>query len=143
MTAGSISFTRGEDPLRADKLNSAFSERALLTGDTMTGPLLLSRAPVVPTEAVTKNYVDGLVTTQLTGFLSTTGGTLTGFLTLNANPVNPLHAATKQYVDNSAFLPLSGGTLTGLLTAGLNGGGGAEIRINSAAGTTRYLSYAT
>jgi hypothetical protein len=30
MTAGSISFTRGEDPLRADKLNAAFAERLLV-----------------------------------------------------------------------------------------------------------------
>lgn len=143
MTAGSISYTRGEDPLRADKLNASFSERLLVAGDTMTGPLILSRDPLQPFEAATKQYLDAQVTNRLTGFLSTTGGTLTGFLTLNANPVNPLHAATKQYVDNSAFLPLAGGTLTGLLTVGLNAAGGAEMRINSAAGTTRYLSYAT
>jgi hypothetical protein len=48
MTAGAISFTRGEDPLRADKLNAAFVERVLLSGDTMTGPLVLSRDPQLP-----------------------------------------------------------------------------------------------
>jgi hypothetical protein len=146
MTAGQISFTRGEDPLRADKLNSAFSERLLVSGDIMTGRLLLVSPPVLSTEATSKSYVDSLVTSKLTGFLSTTGGTLTGYLTLVGDPVNPLHAATKQYTDNllaGSYLPLVGGTLTGLLTVGANGGGGSEVRINSAPGTTRYLSYAT
>jgi hypothetical protein len=114
MTAGQISFTRGEDPLRADKLNSAFSERLLVSGDIMTGRLLLVSPPVLPTEAASKSYVDSLVSSKLTGFLSTTGGTLTGYLTLVGDPVNPLHAATKQYTDNlvaSSYLPLTGGTL--------------------------------
>lgn len=140
MTAGTISFSRGEDPLRADKLNAAFVERVLLKGDTMAGPLILSRDPVLPFEASTKQYIDALVTAHLTNFLSTTGGTLTGFLTLHADPVNPTHAVTKRYVDlalgaggfisdapndGKAYgrasalwtpvLPISGGTLTGNL----------------------------
>src|SRR4051812_42819927 len=99
MTAGTISFTRGEDPLRADKLNAGFNERLLRAGDSMTGPLILSRDPQSPFEASTKQYIDALVTAKLSGFLAVTGGTLTGFLTLHADPTNPLHAATKQYVD--------------------------------------------
>lgn len=78
MTAGTISFTRGEDPLRADKLNAGFEERALRSGDTMTGPLILSRPPAVPFEAATKNYVDGLITEQqhiATGDAPPVGGT--------------------------------------------------------------------
>jgi hypothetical protein len=58
-TAGLITFYRGEDPLRADKLNAAFVERLLRAGDSMTGSLLLSQDPVVPFEAATKQYVDG------------------------------------------------------------------------------------
>lgn len=58
MTAGTISFVRGEDPLRADKLNSGLNERLLATGDSMKGPLFLSRDPASGLEAATKNYVD-------------------------------------------------------------------------------------
>jgi len=54
----STTFTRGENPLRADKLNSAFNERVSRSGDTMQGPLLLSRPPQQAFEAATKDYVD-------------------------------------------------------------------------------------
>jgi hypothetical protein len=54
----STSFTRGENPLRADKLNQALSERVNRDGDTMLGPLILSRDPVETGEAATKQYVD-------------------------------------------------------------------------------------
>jgi hypothetical protein len=65
MTAGTISFFTGEDPLRASKLNAAFAERLLLAGDTMAGPLILSRPPVLPFEAATKAYIDNLLTVKL------------------------------------------------------------------------------
>jgi hypothetical protein len=122
MTAGSILFTRGEDPLRADKLNAAFAERLLVVGDTMLGPLVLFRDPQVPFEAVTKQYTDALVTGKLTGFLSTTGGTMYGPLFLFRAPQTAMEASTKQYTDAKAasvaagYLPLTGGTLTGNLT---------------------------
>lgn len=139
MTAGTISFSTGEDPLRATKLNAGFNERLLRAGDSMLGPLVLSRDPVLPFEASTKQYIDALVTAKLSGFLAVTGGTLTGMLTLFADPTNPLHAATKQYVDLrtgagyisdapidsktygragglwAQVLPITGGTLTGNL----------------------------
>lgn len=51
-------FTRGENPLRADKLNTALDERVARSGDEMSGPLLLSRDPVDPFESATKQYVD-------------------------------------------------------------------------------------
>jgi hypothetical protein len=54
----STTFTRGENPLRADKLNSAFSERVSRGGDTMLGPLVLSRNPQQLLECATKQYVD-------------------------------------------------------------------------------------
>lgn len=54
----SITFTRGENPLRADKLNGAFSERIARGGDSMDGPLLLAHDPATALEAATKRYVD-------------------------------------------------------------------------------------
>lgn len=60
-TAGVISFYRGEDPLRADKLNAAFAERVLRSGDTMEGFLTLNAYPVDPMHAATKAYVDATV----------------------------------------------------------------------------------
>jgi hypothetical protein len=54
----SVSFYRGENPLHADKLNQAFSERVSRYGDTMNGLLTLSGDPVGPFDAVTKQYVD-------------------------------------------------------------------------------------
>ena len=58
MSGSNTSFTRGENPLRADKLNTAFSERVLRNGDQMVGSLLLAHDPVQPFEAATKQYVD-------------------------------------------------------------------------------------
>ena len=54
----STMFTRGENPLRADKLNQAFSERVSRDGDTMLGMLQLARDPVAALDAATKQYVD-------------------------------------------------------------------------------------
>jgi hypothetical protein len=58
MSGSSTVFMRGEHPLRADKLNTAFSERVLRGGDNMSGPLVLYRDPQKPFEAATKQYVD-------------------------------------------------------------------------------------
>ena len=89
------------------------------TGDTMSGPLILSGSPIDNLQAATKQYVDSVAisNTQLTNLLSTyaqliyvdqqdatkvskTGDTMTGLLTLSGSPTQPLHATTKQYVDN-------------------------------------------
>lgn len=51
-------FIRGENPLRADKLNAAFGERVSRSGDTMQGVLRLAQNPVAPFDAATKQYVD-------------------------------------------------------------------------------------
>jgi hypothetical protein len=51
-------FMRGENPLRADKLNTAFSERVSRNGDTMQGMLTLARDPESARDAATKQYVD-------------------------------------------------------------------------------------
>jgi hypothetical protein len=61
MSGSQTVFTKGENPLKATKLNQAFSERLLRSGDTMIGPLLLSRAPASASEAATKAYVDGSI----------------------------------------------------------------------------------
>jgi len=94
----------------------------LLSGGTLSGPLILAADPTLPLGAVTKQYVDA---NSSTGgpFLPLAGGTLTGPLALNADPTTNLEAATKQYVDahsgtggGAGYLPLTGGTLTGPLT---------------------------
>lgn len=57
-TGGLVSFSRGENPLRADKLNAAFAERVWREGDTMQGTLVLAHDPSAPLDAATKQYVD-------------------------------------------------------------------------------------
>ena len=51
-------FTRGENPLKADKLNTAFSERVARVATRCRVPLYLFADPVTPFEAATKQYVD-------------------------------------------------------------------------------------
>lgn len=58
MSGTKTSFTRGENPLRADKLNTAFSERVARSGDTMAGMLTLWADPANTFDAATKQYVD-------------------------------------------------------------------------------------
>ncbi|MGY2987724.1 hypothetical protein [Bradyrhizobium sp. USDA 4508] len=71
-----------------------------VTGDTMTGPLVLFGAPTADLHAATKKYVDDTMTGVAGGlFVDVTGDTMTGPLILAADPSGPLGAATKQYVD--------------------------------------------
>lgn len=58
-TPTSTMFMPGENPLKAAKLNQSIGERVFRYGDTMQGPLLLSRNPVQAFECATKQYVDG------------------------------------------------------------------------------------
>lgn len=147
-----IAFFRGEDPLRADKLNAAFSERVLRVGDTMIGMLTLSQDPVQPFHAVTKQYVDtNYRYALLAEFLPLTGGIMQGPIALSADPSTAMHAATKQYVDSqvatgvgatpSTTLPLVEGTAAiGVLTTYARadhvhptGGGGSSVTVSDTA----------
>jgi hypothetical protein len=67
-----VTFGRGENPLRADKLNAAFGERVLRIGDTMQGPLTLARNPTGAFEAATKQYVDNHVSVSILPIATTT-----------------------------------------------------------------------
>lgn len=90
-----------------------------ITGDTMTGPLILHNNPIDPLHATTKQYVDGLIANNaqiasllsnyaLTAYvdqqdelkLNKAGDTMTGALNLIQTPTQPSNATTKQYVDN-------------------------------------------
>jgi len=116
-----VIFFRGENPLRADKLNLAFSERVYRGGDTMLGKLVLAMDPVNALDAATKQYVDrNFLYSLQAAFLPLTGGTMQGYIALHSDPVSGMQAATKQYVDTKVasvgagvYLPLTGGTLTG------------------------------
>jgi hypothetical protein len=99
-----------------------------VTGDTMTGLLVLSGDPVVNLGAATKQYVDS--TTVGIG-----GDTMTGRLTLSADPTSALHATTKQYADTK--LPIAGGTMTGNLILNTN------PTLNLQAATKAYVDTTT
>jgi len=97
-----VTFFRGENPLKADKLNLAFSERVYRGGDTMTGVLTLWRDPVLALEAATKQYVDNKIVSIGTGsYLPLTGGILTGPLTVGASPNSSLFIVPGAAIGNS------------------------------------------
>lgn len=95
----------------------------LLTGGTLTGPLILAADPLVPQGATTKHYVDTRIASGVIGlpYLPITGGTLTGTLTLANDPLSAMQPTTKQYVDaglasaTAGAVPVAGGTMTGPL----------------------------
>ena len=101
MSGSTTSFFRGENPLRADKLNTAFSERVMRSGDTMIGMLTLARDPVAAFDAATKQYVDTRISTAIgstgvstfngrTGFVQLTSADVTTALTFTPyNATNP------------------------------------------------------
>lgn len=81
----------GNDGVRLSYLESELATKVDLTGDTMTGLLVLSGTPVNPLGAATKAYVDTRI--------MRTGDTMMGALSLFGNPISDLHAVPKQYVD--------------------------------------------
>jgi hypothetical protein len=98
-------------------LANVADETVARSGDTMTGPLLLTGDPTEDLEAATKRYVDAEVTavgerlttsfrnadsglqTQINGKVNRAGDTMGGPLLLASDPTMPLQAATKAYVD--------------------------------------------
>lgn len=96
----STSFTRGENPLRADKLNTAFGERVARSGDTMQGMLTLHGNPVGPFDAATKQYVDANI------YYNTAAGSFLNVLDFGADPTGvadssaAFNAAASQAMSN-------------------------------------------
>jgi len=94
-----------------------------LAGGTMGGDLILDHDPTAALEAVTKQYVDSVVTSGAAAelavysgfaegqFVNVAGDTMTGFLTLSADPTAAGHAANKNYVDQE-IAALSGAVVT-------------------------------
>ncbi len=96
-------------------VNSALAAKAndsavvhLSGNETITGTKQFSvspslPAPVQPSDAASKGYVDTAVQTTGSGsYLSTSGGTMSGALTLAGDPTAPNQASTKHYTDMSA-----------------------------------------
>lgn len=101
------------------------------TGDTMTGPLILSGDPTSALGAATKQYVDTADALKV----SKAGDTMTGLLVLSADPTAALGAATKQYADLK--VAKAGDSLTGPLTTNstiLATGNSSKIGYNTGAG---------
>jgi len=137
----STSFTRGENPLRADKLNQAFSERVSRNGDTMTGMLKLWRDPIDPFDAATKQYIDRNSIPPIALGDTPPNSPPSGMLWFDSvslqlyvryadpNSVQWVPATNIAALSGDMpFLPLSGGTVSGVTTfsAGLS-----SPRINS------------
>jgi Chaperone of endosialidase len=98
--ANSITNLGGAIKARLDAVSTGYVD---VSGDTMTGPLILSGAPTDPNGAATKDYVDDGLEAAANAVADTyvvrAGDTMTGPLTLSGSPIDPLHAATKAYVD--------------------------------------------
>jgi hypothetical protein len=82
-------------------------------------------APVQPTDAVNKGYVDNAVTTSGSGsFVIKAGDTMTGPLTLPSDPVAPNQSSTKHYVDIG--LASKAGLVSGVVPTSQLGNGSAN-----------------
>jgi hypothetical protein len=133
----STAYVRGENPLRADKLNTDFGRCIDRAGDTMTGRFTLAYTPTGALEAATKGYVDTAVSYVPNISEAPSDGTTYG----------RLNAAWTR------VLPLTGGTIAGNLiaTGGIDNtviGATTPAAVNStamnykgAAGTLRAASY--
>jgi hypothetical protein len=134
----STTFFRGENPLKADKLNSAFAERVSRAGDTMQGMLRLAADPVAAFDAATKQYVDrftsmGVPTGAYIGS-APPGNTLgplwwdtnSGQLFIQYNDGTSTQWVSANSIDaaqlEGSFLPLTGGTMTGPINYTASGG---------------------
>lgn len=74
-----------------------------ISGDTMTGSLILNADPTLPLGAATKAFVesgDSALQTAINAKVNREGDTMLGDLVLNQDPTLSLGASTKQYVDS-------------------------------------------
>lgn len=109
-----------EDPTTKTYVDSVVAPKLNKAGDTMTGPLTLSGAPVNAFHAATKQYVDGLLTNHLADVdlhLTEEQNAFIDALLVTAEEVNylqDLSSNVQGQLDNK--LSLTGGTLSGHLT---------------------------
>lgn len=87
----------------AANLNASFASSANIQGDTFLGPIFLARDPLISTEAVTKNYVDALITsnTQIVFNTANTGITLATAAFIVANNAFALANIANNTASNS------------------------------------------
>jgi hypothetical protein len=71
-----------------------------VTGDTMTGPLVLNADPTIGPQAATRNYVDTSILALEALKVDRAGDAMTGPLLLPGQPTLALHATPRSYVDN-------------------------------------------
>jgi len=97
---------RSTSALTADNATTATTatNNVLKSGDTMTGPLVLSADPTAGLGAATKQYVDNADALKL----NLSGGTMSGVLNMGSNKITSLaaptigtDAANKSYVDSA------------------------------------------
>ncbi len=101
-------------------VQTALDAKVAKSGDTMTGPLVLSGDPVAALGAVTKQSLDAAVfslSTSLSVKFDKSGGTFTGPVSLAADPTLPMQASTRQFAEGLASVRVakSGDTMTGAL----------------------------
>jgi hypothetical protein len=72
-----------------------------VTGDTMTGPLVLNADPTIGPQAATRNYVDTNILALEALKVDRAGDTMTGPLNLPTPPTLATQATSKVYVDQS------------------------------------------
>lgn len=68
-TLGEISTAIGNDPDFINNITGLANDAVKRVGDTMTGPLIMSRDPQLPLEATTKQWVEYKLNEQTTDFI--------------------------------------------------------------------------
>lgn len=68
-TLGEISTAIGNDPNFVNNITGLANNAVIRAGDTMTGPLIMSRDPLLPLEATTKQWVEYKLNEQTTDFI--------------------------------------------------------------------------
>jgi hypothetical protein len=114
-------------------VDTADNLRSLKTGDTFTGPLVLTPLQqTLPAHAATRGQVATAIddiTAEIDGRVLRTGDAMTGILELSGPPIGNLDAATKAYVDaaDTARVLKAGDSMTG----NLNMSAGAFVVLSS------------